>query len=67
MRPNPDLQLHKLDVAVSKVVPQVVEDLAVDLAAAWVLEAEAVKSISPTFVTTHPIPSFGSSLGIILT
>ena len=67
MRPNPDLLLHKLDAAASKVALQVVEDLAVDLAAAWVLEAEAVKSISPTFVTTYPIPSFGSSLGIVLT
>lgn len=66
MRPNPDSLLHKPDVVIL-MVHQDVEDLVVDLAAVWVeVVAEAVKSISPTFVTTILI-SFGSSLGMILT
>ena len=55
MRPSPDLPLHKLDVGVSKVHPDVV-DLVEDLAAVWVEVVAAAKSTSPTFVMTLPHP-----------
>lgn len=58
MRPNPDLLHHKLAAAVSKVHRDVEEDSVADLAVVWVLVAVAVKSMSPTFVTTLLIPSF---------
>lgn len=53
VRPNPDSLVHPLEAeVVTKVVPDVA-DLVVDLEAAWVLAAvvEAVKSMSPTFVS----------------
>jgi hypothetical protein len=56
VRPNPDSQVHQQQAeAVMKVVPDVAV-LVVDLEVAWVLAVvleEAVKSMSPTFVSFH--------------
>ena len=54
VRPNPDSLVHLLEAeAVTKVVPDVAASV-VDLEVAWVLAVvleEAVKSMSPTFVS----------------
>ena len=54
MRPNPDSLAHQQEVAAVTMVVQVVEDLVVDSEVAWavVVVVVAVKSTSPTFVTS---------------
>ena len=55
MRLNPDSLAHQQEVAAVTMVVQVVEDLVVVWEVAWavvVVEVAAVKSTSPTFVTS---------------
>ena len=55
MRPNPDSLAHQQEAAAVTMVVQVVEDLVVDSDVAWavvVVVVVAVKSTSPTFVTS---------------
>jgi hypothetical protein len=53
VRPNPDSLAHQQEVAAVTMVVQVVEDLVVDSEVAWaVAVVAAVKSTSPTFVTS---------------
>jgi hypothetical protein len=54
VRPNPDSLAHQQEAAAVTMVVQVVEDLVVDSEVAWavVVVAVAVKSTSPTFVTS---------------
>lgn len=54
VRPNPDLLVHLQEVAAVTKAARAVEDLVVDLAAAWLvaLVVAAVKSTSRTFVAS---------------
>ncbi len=56
VRPNLDLRHHQEVLAAVTKLAQAVVDLAEDLAAVWEQElvVVAVKSMSPTFVTSFP-------------